>query len=132
MQREAKIRDISAVALAKVDGEIHFLEKARHECADLAVNLFLSHLVQRKQNQIRKLKLMHWEWGATYRSVHVNDYLLAAIEDLARYTAQPDRQAFADVACGGDVADAMAFAMQMELETVAFYQSLIAALPEYA
>jgi rubrerythrin len=72
---------------------------------------------------------MRDEWARSAKSSRVPPEAAEALAALAKSHIQPDPAAVHKVAIGGSLKDALAMAMQMEQDSINFYEELLAPLP---
>ncbi len=99
---------------------------------DAKVRDFCLRTARDESKHLDTFQQMHKEWTKRAGIGQTTMEKAAALASLAKAHIQPDPEAVHKVAIGGSLKDALNMAIQMEQDSIRFYQGLIAHLPESA
>ena len=137
MPNTTTVPDVFAVAMQMEEIGKDFYQALALGCDDARVRSFCLHAARDEARHWAAFQQMRSQWResagrappwGTSTCAEAADSLAA----LARKQIVPDPQAVQRAAMGGSLADALALAIQMEQDSIRFYDGLVAVLPASA
>lgn len=99
---------------------------------DAKVRDFCLRAANEEAAHLAAFKQMYKQYANSALASRTSPETAAALASLAKGCIQPDPLAVRKVAIGGHLNDALAMALQMEHDSIHFYRSLLAQLPQFA
>ena len=97
-----------------------------------SVRTFCARLAKEEEAHLATFKNLRSKWEKAVAASRPGAQAAEALAELVKSQVQPDPREVQKVAIGGKLADAVAMAIQMEQDSINFYQGMIANLPDSA
>ena len=117
----------TAVGMERVGRE--FYEALALGCDDERVRLFCVQAARDEGRHLDAFREMQRQWDRRNGAVPVSPETAARLQAMVKSRVLPDPNVVRRVAMGGKLGDALRMAIQMERDSVSFYQGLARELP---